>query len=432
MKPRIAYLVSQYPAISHTFILREILFLKQQGFDIQTASINAPDRPPERLTFDEKREAACTQYIKTAGASGALKSLLLTLATHPVGVVRGLVTVARLARFDLKRLVFHLFYFVEALLVGQWMHRHQLAHLHVHFATPASTVGFLTKRIFGVSFSFTVHGPDEFYDVTAYSLREKIEAADFVCCIGFFARSQLMKLSDPAQWNKFEVSPLGIDPELFRPVPFRVTPKPFEVICVGRLVPAKGQHILVSAIHELVQRGRTIHLRFVGDGPDRASLESMVHQLQLESQVQFEGSVNQDRIRELYAASDLFALASFAEGIPVVLMEAMAMEIACVTTCITGIPELIRSGTDGILVPASDVTALANAIEMLLGNPSLRHQLAQAGRQRVIEKYNLEKNTARLGEIFERRLWLMGNQGSPSTRTTVFSTPDQEIPYKQA
>ena len=113
MKPRIAYLVSQYPAISHTFILREILFLKQQGFEIHTASINSPDRPPERLTLDEKREVDCTQYIKTAGVNGALKSLLLTLITHPVGVVRGLVTVARLARFDLKRLVYHLFYFVE-------------------------------------------------------------------------------------------------------------------------------------------------------------------------------------------------------------------------------------------------------------------------------------------------------------------------------
>lgn len=432
MKPRIAYLVSQYPAISHTFILREILFLKQQGFDIHTASINSPDRPPERLTQDEKREAECTHYIKASGVSGAMKALFLTLITSPVGLVRGLASVVKLARFDLKRLVLHLFYLVEAMMVGHWMKHHQLNHVHVHFATPASTVGLLTKRIFGVSFSFTVHGPDEFYDVTAYSLREKIEAADFVCCIGFFARSQLMKLSDPAQWDKFEVSPLGIDPDLFRPVAFRPAPTPFEVICVGRLVPAKGQHILVSAISELVRRGCNIRLRFVGDGPDRASLESMVRQLHLESQVQFEGSVNQDRIRELYAQADLFALASFAEGIPVVLMEAMAMEIACVTTCITGIPELIRSGTDGILVPASDINALANAIELLLRNPSLRHQLAQAGRRRVIEKYNLELNTAGLGEIFERRFCQAGNQGSSATPTRVFSASDREIPYKQA
>ena len=401
---RMGYLVSRYPAISHTFILREILGLRRLGFDIQVASVNAPDRPTEGLTAEEQAEAAAAFYIKRSGISGAAGAHLIALLTRPLAYLRGLTFACRLAGLDVTRLVFGLFYFVEAVMVGRWMAKNGLRHLHVHFATPASTVGLIASKLSPFTLSITVHGPDEFYDAPGYRLAEKIRGCDFVCCIGTYSRSQLMKLSDPSDWGKFEVSPLGVDPSVFSPRPFREHPASFEALCVGRLVPAKGQHILLAAIGRLVKAGRDVSLRFVGDGPDRASLEAVVSEMGLGDRVVFEGAVNQDRIRAFYETADVFALASFAEGIPVVLMEAMAMAIPCVTTYITGIPELIRNGVDGLLVAPSDDEELADALARLMDDAELRRRLGGNGRERVLNNYNLERNIERLGKIFRRRL----------------------------
>lgn len=401
---RLAYLVSQYPAVSHTFILRELRRLRALGFDISIASINDPDRAITGLTAEEREEAAATYYVKRAGVVGAARAHFAMIGSHPIAYVRGLRAALTLGGADLRKIAFGLFYFVEAVMVGVWMRRLGVAHLHVHFATPASTVAVIARRMFPITLSITVHGPDEFYDAPGYCLPEKIAAAAFICCIGTYARSQLMKLSPYAQWGKFEVSPLGVDPAVFAPRPARPPGDPFEVICVGRLVPAKGQHILVAAIERLVRAGRSVRVRFVGDGPDREALERDVGARGLGAHVVFEGAVNQDRIRSLYLAADAFALASFAEGIPVVLMEAMAMEIPCVSTFITGVPELIRPGIDGLLVPPSDDGALADALAALMDDPGLCRRLGAAGRQRVLDRYDLDRNTQRLAAIFRRRL----------------------------
>jgi glycosyltransferase involved in cell wall biosynthesis len=333
---------------------------------------------------------------------------LATLVARPLDYLRGLLFALRLGGTDPLKMVYGVLYFVEAVMLGHWMAPQGLTHLHVHFATPAATVGLIASRVFPIGFSMTVHGPDEFYDAPGYRLAEKIAGAAFVCCIGAYARSQLMKLSPLEDWGKFEVSPLGVDAAVFAPRPFREAPNPFEVICVGRLVPAKGQHILVAAVDRLVKEGRHICLRFVGDGPDRPSLEADVAARGLGASVVFEGAGNQDRIRALYAQADAFALASFAEGIPVVLMEAMAMEIPCVTTWITGIPELIRDGVDGLLVPPSDDAALAQVLAVLMDDAAVRRRLGTAGRARVLEAYNLSRNTERLAAIFRRRLGAQG------------------------
>ncbi|HZT33965.1 MAG TPA: glycosyltransferase [Bryobacteraceae bacterium] len=401
---RLGYLVSRYPGISHTFILREVLELRRQGFEIEVASINPPDRTPEKLTRQEQEEAARTYYVRPAGAAGALGAVLLLAARQPAGFARGLLFALRLGGGDARRILWHLFYFVEAAMLARWMRHRNLRHLHVHFATPASNVALVLTRIAPVSFSITVHGPDEFYDVTAYRLAEKIAGAAFLCTIGTYARSQLMKLAPPGEWLKFEVTPLGVSPAEFSPAPFRESPRPFWLICVGRLVPAKGQHILLAALERLVRNGREVRLRLVGDGPDRESLERTARERGIAEAVVFEGAVNQDRVRALYQAADAFVLASFAEGIPVVLMEAMAMEIPCITTWINGIPELVRDAVDGILVAPSDDEALAEAIARLMDDVGLRRRLGQAGRRRVLERYDLERNTGRLAEVFGRRL----------------------------
>ena len=401
---RLGYLVSRYPAISHSFILREVVELRALGFEIEVASINLPDRPGKALTRTEKEEAEKAFYVKQAGIRGAVAAQVEMLLREPHRYFAGLLFALGLARADLKQLAFCVFYFFEAVMLAGWMRERSLGHLHVHFATPAATVALILTRVASIGISMTVHGPDEFYDVPGYFLSEKVRGARFVCAIGVYARSQLMKISPASQWDKFEIAPLGVDPEVFEPPPMRRRSERFEILCVGRLVPAKGQHILVSAVSQLVGAGRAIRLRLVGDGPDRQSLELEVRRLRLEDAVCFEGALNQDRTHHFYETADIFALASFAEGIPVVLMEAMAMEIPCVTTWIMGVPELIRNEIDGLLIAPSDVDALAGALMRLMDDAELRQRLGRAGRLRIQDRYNLSRNVTRLAEIFDRRL----------------------------
>jgi colanic acid/amylovoran biosynthesis glycosyltransferase len=401
---RIAYLVSRYPAISHTFILREVERLRKMNFEVFMASINSPDRSEKGMTSEERDESAATFYVKREGVRGAALAHLDVLLRHPKSYVAGLWFALRLGGSDLRRLIFAVFYFVEAVILGRWMESQRLRHLHVHFANAASTVGLIASRTFPIEFSLTVHGPDEFYDAPGLRLAEKIAGASFACCVGQFARSQLMKLSPPSDWRKFEIGPLGVDPQLFAPRPFRPSPVTFELLCVARLVPAKGQYVLVAAVKRLVKSIPNLRLRLVGEGPDREGLERAITAANLVRNVVLEGSVGQDRIRDYYRQADIFVLASFAEGIPVALMEAMAMEIPCVSTFVAGIPELIRNNIDGTLVPPSDDRALARAIKRLIDDPAFRRRLGIAARRRVMEKYDLDRNVKHLAEIFIDRI----------------------------
>jgi len=401
---RIAYLVSTYPAVSHTFIMREVSSLRQARFEVCVASINPPDRPTGQLTVQERREAETTFYIKQQGVRGAAYAHLSHAIRSPWSYFSALWFSLTLAGYDLGQLVFSLFYFTEALILGRWLKSQNVRHVHVHFANAAATVGLIASRIFPIEFSLSVHGPDEFFETRGLRLAEKIAGASFVRCIGNFARSQVMKLSSPGEWGKFEIARLGVDPAQFAPLGRHRHSETVEILCVGRLVPAKGQHVLLAAIGQAVKSVPNLRLRLVGDGPDRASLTREIAAANLGDHVFIEGNVNQDRIRDYYRTTDIFVLASFAEGIPVVLMEAMSMEIPCISTFVAGIPELIRNEVDGILVPPSDVPELTGAIMQLIKDPQLRRRLGAAGRRRVLEQFNLERNVPRLAQIFADRI----------------------------
>jgi glycosyltransferase involved in cell wall biosynthesis len=401
---QIGYLISRYPAISHTFILREVMELKSLGFDIRVASINDCDRAGLALTPAEQAEQEICFYVKHSAASHFVKDLILTLAENPVDFAKAVVFALSANGLHLGKGFANLFYLAEAVLVAQWMRRAKLTHLHVHFATPAATVGLLVSKIAPVGFSMTVHGPDEFYNTDKYLLPAKCSHSRFVCAISDFAGSQLMKMMPAERWSKINVVPLGVDPEVFSPVPHGGSEQFFQLLCVGRLVPEKGQHVLLDAVGRLREEGRDVRLILVGDGPSRASLEAYAKRRSLESAVTFAGSLNQDEVRPIYSQADAFVLASFAEGVPVVLMEAMAMEIPCVSTWIAGIPELIRDGCHGLLVPPGNAAALAAAIVRLIEDDRLRLMLGKAGRRQVIDKYNLKRNVARLGRVFHDRL----------------------------
>jgi len=398
---KLAYLVSQYPAVNHTFILREIRELRQLGFDVRVISIRSVDRPLAALVPEELDEYQRTYYIKTASIGTIIGDHLATGIASPISYMKGLLHAIKLAPFRLREGLRHLGYFGQAVMVGRWMHRQGLRHVHTHFS---STVALFVNKVFPITFSMTMHGPDEFRDPAGFFLREKIGAASFVCAISDFARLQLEKCSPQSEWEKIEVARLGVDLSVFAPRPVCCAPERLEVLCVGRLAPAKAQHILIAAVERLIRSGRRLRLRLVGDGPDRKKLEDLVRQFGLTDCVAFEGSLNQTHVQELYAQTDLFVLSSFAEGVPVVLMEAMAMQIPCIATKIAGVPELIRDGVDGLLVAAGDEAGLAEAIARLQDDAALRKSLGKSARQRVNDEYNLHINVAHLGQVFRSRL----------------------------
>jgi glycosyltransferase involved in cell wall biosynthesis len=399
-KIRIAYLLSRYPAISHTFFLKEILGLRQIGFEIQTASVNPPDRPISKLPPREAAEAHNTYCLKQVHFLEALSVLVTVTLVRPRVALRGFTAAVSLGGWDLSRKIYAFFYMVEAFLLGRWMEKQGLHHLHVHFGGSVATVAMLTAEAWGFDYSLTIHGPEEFYEVEQCYLPRKISRAKFIFCISDFCRSQLMKYCDPADWYKMHVIGLGVDIEECKPVP-REAKLPLEIVCVGRLVPAKGQHILLRAFSRLHSKGHPLHLTLIGDGPDRPTLEREVTELGLGAHVTLLGSLNHDETREHVAQADIFALASFAEGIPVALMEAMAMSVPCVSTSVAGIPELIRNKVDGLLVPPSSIEDFAAAMESLVLDAAMRERLGTSGRAQVVEHYNLAVNLNLLASTFE-------------------------------
>ena len=403
---RMAYLSAQHPMLSMIFIVREIAQLEQLGFDIEIASVNDADRPRDKLTTIEAAQADKTYYIKAHGLTGALAAHAHTLFTRPRRYLRGWRYAASLAGLDLRALAMQCLYLTEALMLGRWMQRRQLAHVHVHLGSQPATVGLLAKQIFDIGLSITVHGADEFYDAWRQHLAQKVAHADFIVCISNFARSQLMFVSESRHWHNLVVCRLGIDVSLFQPRPYTRTraDEPFHILCVGRLSPAKGQQLLIEAVARLRNMGRPVSLDIVGGGVNMPVLQALVQQHGLAEVVTLSGPVNQDRIREHYQRADCFAMASFAEGVPVVLMEAMSMQIPCVTSHITGIPELITHEQNGLLTPPSNVAGLVEQLDRLIADPALARRLGEAARTQVQMHYDLQGNVAKLAAIFAERV----------------------------
>lgn len=396
----IAYLCSQYPAISHTFIYREIESLRKAGMIVHTASV----RQPENLaimTPAEQEEAKKTLMVLSMPLPSMLVAHLHCLKKNPAGYLRMASAALKLLTNGPKSPLKAVAYFAEAGILLQWLHRLNITHVHEHFANPTAIVAILMKTYGGVSYSISVHGPDIFYTVDSAMLGEKIRQAAFVRCISHYCLSQIMRISAPAAWHKLHIVRCGVNPDLYTPriEPGNTIPN---ILCVGRLVAAKGQYILLEACALLKKEGLQFQLTIVGDGPDRQILEKAATSGNLDGSVTFTGALGQDIVRTVYDRADLFVLASFAEGVPVVLMEAMAKEIPVISTRITGIPELIEHEKDGLLATPGDEADLASQIRKLLVNPKQRHELGTAGRKKVIALYNQHTNNQGMVSLFQQ------------------------------
>ena len=400
---RVAYLVGNYPTVSHTFIAREVAGLRARGVDVQTFSVRRT--PPEQLlTAADRRAAEETSVILPPPIGELLGAHLRALARRPRRYLATLALAQRVSPAGARHRLWHLFYFAEAILLAERLRRRGIGHLHAHFANVATAVALLAAHYDepdGLTWSFTMHGPSEFDDVTRFALAEKVRRATFVACIGDYCRSQLMKLVEPSQWGKLTIVHCGLDTTRFTPVERAERPAA-AVLCVGRLVPDKGQSILLAALADLRARGVAITATFAGDGPERAALEAQAERLGLDGAVEFAGAVGQDRVHELYAAADVFCLPSFAEGVPVVLMEAMATGLPVVTTRIMGIPELVEHDVAGLLVPPGRADALAAALDALAADPQRRAAMGRAGRAKVVAEYDIEQSVAALHAQLER------------------------------
>jgi glycosyltransferase involved in cell wall biosynthesis len=370
--------------------------------DVRTLSIRAA--APEQLLTDADREAAATTFaVLPIGPLALARAHTRALARNPLRYAATLARAVRMAPPGARGLLWQLFYFAEAVVVHGHCHRAGVRHLHAQFADAATDVALLVAGLGGPgwSWSMAVHGPVEFYNVDRYRLAEKVRDARWVQAISHFGRSQLLTVADEADWGKVHVVHCGIDPRVYAAPGVDGDGGPgLRIVCVGRLVHLKGQSLLVDAVAELAGRGVDARLELVGDGPKRAELERQAAERGVADRVRLAGSVGQDAIRERYLAADVFCLASFAEGVPVVLMEAMALERPVVTTRIMGIPELVEDGVGGLLVPPGDLPSLVAALERLAGDAELRRRLGRAGREKVLAEYDVNGSAERLQALF--------------------------------
>ncbi|MDO6725749.1 glycosyltransferase family 4 protein [Cognatishimia sp. 1_MG-2023] len=390
---RIAYLTGEYPRATDTFIQREVAALRDLGHHVETCSIRQTG--VEHLVGEEQRtEAARTFYVlKAAKAplhllkchwnflrenpSRYFKSLKLALQTNPGGP---------------KSTFYQLFYFAEAAVLGDYLRRQNITHLHNHIAKSSCSVAMLMSEMTGIPYSFTLHGPDIFFAPDHWRLDKKIEKASFVACISHFCRSQAMSFSNPAHWNKLHIVHCAIDPDRYDDASNKGGKR---LLFVGRLAAVKGLPILLNAMADQPDLSLTV----IGDGPDRAALEQQSADLGLASRVTFAGYKSQSEVATALTEHDIFVLPSFAEGVPVVLMEAMAAARPVITTQIAGIPELVTHEASGILIPPGDETALKTALKSLADNPEKQVQMGQTGRAKVVAEFNLNHEPAWLSQL---------------------------------
>jgi colanic acid/amylovoran biosynthesis glycosyltransferase len=402
---RIGYLASHYPAVSHRFLLREVQALRRCGVEVETFSIHRTP-PSEALAQSDRDEARNTHAVLPPRWLSLLSSHAAAFVRAPGRYLSALRFAVQRANPGLRGRLWGLFYFVEAMSIWAAARRRKVHHLHVAFADGASDVALLVTRFGGElwSWSIAVHGPVEFYDVEFNHLAEKLAAARFAVAISDFGRSQLMTFSPEGRWKDIHVVHCGIDPAESAPQHERPARAEPEILCVGRLVHRKGQSLLIEACAALLQRGIAVRLTLVGDGPKRAELETLAEALGVRERVTFAGSVGHDDILPRFRAADVFCLPSFSEGVPVVLMEAMAQSVPVVTTQVMGIPELVQDEHSGLLVAPGRVDLLTEALARLVQDRTLSERLGAAGRAKVLAEFDVNGSARRLSAVLVETL----------------------------
>jgi colanic acid/amylovoran biosynthesis glycosyltransferase len=396
---KVAYLVNQYPKVSHSFIRREIAALEAQGLTIERFSIRRADT--DLVDPADLAEVQRTRVILRRGALPLLWALFGTALRGPAVWFRTLGAVVRLGRRSDRGVLRHLAYMAEAALLVRWMHDlGGVEHLHAHFGTNSAAVAMFARMLGGPAYSFTVHGPEEFDHPAELSLGEKIQRAAAVIAISDFGRSQLFRWIPIESWSRVHVVRCGVDAGFLALGPQPI-PDNRRLVCVGRLSEQKGQLLILEAVGRLAAEGVQVELVLAGDGPMRAAIEKQIHGLGLEQSVRITGYISNESVRGEILAARALVLPSFAEGLPVVLMEALALGRPALTTYVAGIPELIENRVNGWLIPAGSVDALVSAMKVIFDTPlSDLERMGRTGASAVASRHDAHREAARLAEIF--------------------------------
>ena len=397
---KIAYLINQYPKISHSFIRREILALEELGIQILRIALRAEEPVVDPLDRLEKEK---TEYLLHGGGRTIfilVANALCVLGASPVRFFQALRQAIALSHRSDRSLPYHLAYLLEACRLHRILKAHEITHLHAHFGTNATEIALLANRLGDTPYSFTVHGPEEFDRPEALHLAEKISAAKFVVAVSSFGRSQLFRWVPYRQWEKIQVVHCGLENTLLQR-PLSPVPNVPVLVCVGRLCEQKGQLILIEAAGILKAKNILFKLVLAGDGEMRPQIEAMVQRYHLESSVRITGWISNATVCEELLSSRAMVLPSFAEGLPVAIMEAMALNRPVITTAIAGIPELVLNEKCGWVCTAGSVEELANAMEACLTMPvDQLNQMATLGHSRVLERHSIETEAQKLAALF--------------------------------
>jgi glycosyltransferase involved in cell wall biosynthesis len=395
----IAYVLPTYPMPSQTFIRREIAALEARGWTVRRFAMRRFDG--KLADAADRAEQDRTEYILDIGKAGLARVLLGELAGRPRRWISAMAAAVRMGRRSEKGVARHLIYLAEAARLRRRLAESGARHLHAHFGTNAAAVAMLCRILGGPPFSLTIHGPEEFDAPGPLSLGEKARHADFVAAISHFTRSQLCRWCVIEDWPKIHVVRCGLDGIFLRedaePVPARP-----RLVTVGRLAEQKGQLLLVEAAASLKGRCPDFELVIVGDGPMRDDLERAIDRLDLRGHVRITGFQDNRGVRRELEAARALVLPSFAEGLPVVIMEAMALGRPVIATAIAGVPELVEPGRSGWLVPAGAVEPLVEAMaEALAADPAELDRMGRVGAARAAAQHDADIEAGKLAALIE-------------------------------
>lgn len=406
--PPLGYVMTHYPRVALSFISGEIDEIEALGGTIHPIAMNLPD-PADLLSEDARSRKAKTYYLKQRWP-GLIGTFVGSTLRNPVGMTRLLGTAIASSSGSIPIILRRLSHLVQAASVAKICTERNITHLHAHFGQAPATIAWFATDILNFdhrsrrTWSFTIHGFHDFVDTSISRLDLKAASAAFVICISDFTRSQLLRLIHPSFWPRARVIRCGIDLDAFAlraPLPQSMTPK---LVSVGRLASEKGQIVLLEACKMLLDRGQNLALTFVGSGPLEGLLRDEIARLDMQANVQLTGELPPEKVRQELETADLFCLTSFAEGLPISIMEAMAIGVPVITTAISGIPELVIDGKTGRTVPPGNVEALADAIADVLTNRGMRDRLIRGARQRVECHHERHRNVAELYELFSSHI----------------------------
>jgi len=396
---KIGYLINQYPNGSCTFIRREIQALEELDVQIKRYSIRTGGiQVVEETDFDEQKQ---TSYILGESKFTLLKNFIKTAVAEPKKIISTLSQAYKIGKHSDRGSLIYFFYVIEACTLSAWAKKDGIQHVHAHFGTNPAAVAMFCANLGETTYSFTVHGPEEFDNPIGMGLDHKIAGAKFVIAISSFGKSQLFRFASYEDWKKIKIVHCGVDKSYIEnsPRPIKDTNN---FVSIGRLHEQKGQGVLIEAIKILKDKGREFTVQLLGDGPLREELEEEVAKLGIQHYINFVGWANDEQIKEHLTNSKAMLLPSFAEGLPVVLMESLAMGRPAITTKIAGIPELIEDNETGWLVTAGSAQEFAEKIETVMDlDLETLEKIGSNGREKVLEQHNINIESQKLKILFE-------------------------------